>query len=482
MELLANRLRAIRGKRIATGAQITAPTYADVSKTHLMFVREIFQPHVAMTSEYVKVMPEGGRSAVNLDGAEGADRQLEFVLPSYGHFTSDIAFHIKLPQVGPGSGSTFYRWASLPGVRILREVSFLSDRVTIDSYDADDVVFHNKFRVPADRRPAWERMVGQEETKLATYFNRNGWTGEHAYRDGLQTPKTQHLAADLWVPANLWMCESVASALPSSLIPASQRRVVVSLEALSKMLFASDGCGTDLTQDLSNVKVEVAMYVNCLFTNPEVAAIFQERVGVSMIRVHRSQTTRLVRDSGSVLMNNLKWPLEYVMLGARDIENASSHDRWHLMGRKRTRARADYLTVPVLYYNGATDQLVARDADETTALDPILSTLGLQAESDMMVYPALPANFFSSYLPGRYTDETRIVAAGDPHAYLMNFCLWPGRREQTGTLDASAIRDLQIVYTSTGITSASPSDLIVKGMAVNFLVRSKDRVHLKYGL
>jgi hypothetical protein len=278
------------------------------------------------------------------------------------------------------------------------------------------------------------------------------------------------------------MCESVASALPSSLIPSSQRRVVVNLEALSKMLYASDGCGTDQTLDLSSVKVEVAMYVNCLFTNPEVAAIFQERVGISMIRVHRSQTTRLVRNTDSIPMNNLKWPLEYVMLGARDVANVSSHDRWHLMGRKRTRARADYLTVPALYYNGATDQLVARDADETTALDAVISTLGLQAESAVMIYPVLPANFYSSYLPGRYADETRVVASGDPHAYLMNFCLWPGRREQTGTLDASAIRDLQIKYTATGISTAAPCDLIVKGMAVNFLVRDKDRVHLRYGM
>ena len=481
-EALIQRLRGVRARRKAAGEANTSPTFADIARTHILYVRESFHPHVALTSEYVKVQPSGGDRRVVLDGSVGASRALEFVLPSYGHFISDIAFNIKLPTIGTGRGSTYYRWAAYPGVRLLQEVSLRSDRVEIDRYDAEDAVFHGKFRVPDDRRPAWERMVGQEETRTATVFNRNGWTGVVPYRDGLQTPKKQHLAADLWVPAQLWMCETVASALPTSLIPTSQRIVRLDFEALERMVYAEDGCDTAVDLDLTGVTVEVEMYVNCLFTNPEVAAIYHSRVGFSLVRVHRGHTARITANTGAVRLNNLKWPLEYIMVGARDADNSSAADRWHLMGRRRTRARAQRITVPALYYNGSEDQLVAGEAAETSALDPIISTLGLQAESDVMVYPALPATFYNAYLPGRYAHETRVSSTTDPGAYLLNFCLWPGRREQTGTLDASAIRDLNLVYTAAGVSVATPSDLIIRGVAVNFLVRSGDTVHLRYGL
>jgi hypothetical protein len=458
------------------------PTIADVSRTHVLYVREAYQPHVAITSEYVKVQANGGMGKTTIDSSRRG-KVLEFPVPTNCHFISDMVFNAKLPEVGNSSGSTYYRWASLPGARLLQRVAFLSGRTEVDHYDADDVMFRGKFRVAPDRRPAWERMLGQEETRVATYFNRNGWTGEVPYRDGLQTPKKLQPETDLWIPAQFWMCDRVASALPSSLIPASQRMVRVDLEGITRMLYAEDGCGSSTTLDISEAQVEVTMYVNCLFTLPEVAEIFHKRMEVTLIRVHRSQKLRITNNTGALLLNSLKWPVEYMMVGARDMENVSAPDRWNLLGRQRTRARAERITVPVLYYNGTNDELVARDASEVSALDPILLTLSVTAEGGIDMYPkVMPATFYNAYLPGRYKNETCVASTTDPGAYLVNFCLWPGRREQTGTLDTTAIRDLRLEYTSSGVSSDAPSEVLISAMAINFLVRNKDDVGLMYAV
>lgn len=476
---LKTRLAAIRAQRVAAGEQVKAPTYADIGRTHTTYVREVYRPGIPLTSEYTKVP---GSHPITLDGSAGADRRLVFPIPQFGHFISDIVFHVKLPEIGTAGGSTYYRWAAYPGLRLFKRTAVRSGQVEMDSYDADDAVARGSFRMGPARRPAWERAVGQEESRTATYFNRNEWTGEVTYRDGLQTPKKVHAETDLWIPADFWFCDSVAAAVPSSLIPTTQREVIINLEHLGRMIYAEDGCGTAATLDLTNVKVTVDMYVNNLFTEPEIAQIFQERVGFSVIRTHRSQTRRITENSGKIDLHGLKWPIEYMTVGARDEANASNADQWHLMGRRRVRARAKYITVPVLYYNGSYDQLVGRDAIETSALDPVILTMGVEAVGETMVSPLMPATFYNAYLPNRYGDETEVVAPTDPGAYLIPFNLWPGRRQLSGTLDASAIRDLALVYTATGVSTSAPAEVIVKAFAVNFLVRHGDKLQLRYGI
>lgn len=501
-ELISRRLKKIRSDRLAKNARImgeyeavqraaprgveiprpklslATPTFADVAKSHILYVREAYEPHVPITSEYVKVSPNS--NTVRLDSSTSQRR--EFTLPSMGHFLSDMVFHVTLPEIGRSGGSTYYRWASYPGLRLFKNVSIQSSGTELDSYDSEDAVFYGQMKVPPQRRPAWERMVGQEETRTATYFNRNGWTGELNYRDGLQTPRKVHEATDLWVPLQFWMCDGVESALASSMIPASERKIVVDFDVLSRLVSASDGCDTARTLDLTNVEIRVDLYVNTLFTLPEVAQIFQERIGMSLVRVHRKHTQTLSANTGDVLLSDLKWPIEYAVGGVRDDANEDSADYWHLMGRARTRARAQYLTLPVLYYNGTEDQLVARDAVEVTALDPIVSKAGITVEDSTKIYDLQPASFYNAYLPGRYPTETGISAPTDPNLFLFPFCLWPNQRKQTGSLDASAMKRITFNYEASGISSSSKAKLIVRCIAINFLATRGDRCHLRYGM
>lgn len=51
--------------------------------------------------------------------------------------------------------------------------------------------------------------------------------------------------------------------------------------------------------------------------NPEVHKIYIKRVGFSLIRVHRQQLFTLNAVSADLLMQQLKWPIEYLFVGAK---------------------------------------------------------------------------------------------------------------------------------------------------------------------
>lgn len=88
---LGDVFRARAGK---TGAD-AQPTFADIEKTHILYLRSAYRPYVATACEYVKVAPSGQTKLVR--GSRGV---AEFVLPTSGSFTSDMALHVRFPAVG----------------------------------------------------------------------------------------------------------------------------------------------------------------------------------------------------------------------------------------------------------------------------------------------------------------------------------------------------------------------------------------------
>jgi hypothetical protein len=66
------------------------------------------------------------------------------------------------------------------------------------------------------------------------------------------------------------------------------------------------------------------LFINNIFVNPEVHDIFIKRIGFSLIRVHRLQTTRVKDDNANVLLNNMKWPIECMFVAVRPVVNVTN--------------------------------------------------------------------------------------------------------------------------------------------------------------
>lgn len=488
---LRRRLEGLRAARAAAGLE-PAPTFADLEKTHLLYLAAAYRPYVAVASEYARVRPSGDGGAFL--GAGGGTCQ--FDLPRFGDFTSDLVLHVRVrgagsPGAAPAAATPLLRYCAYPGARIFRRVAFRSAQALLDDYGPDEVVAEGKFFVDPARRPGWERGLGQQARREAT-FVANGHTVCFAYSDGAQTPKVAQPPLELFIPVPLWFCRDPAQALFNDDAPEPPQRTLTCelapLEDLLQALLpdpADPGRLLPARLPFSRLALDVSLYVNSLYVNPEIRSVFAARAGFSLIRVHRRQVTPLPAPEGAVLLDKLKYPAEFLLAGVRARALAADFDRWWLMGRRPARPPAQALLAPGAEWNAALGlaQLVVREAADVSALEPALASLGFTAHG-VELYPELPAAFYGSHLPLRYRAAARAGAPADPGALLVSFCLFPGADTPSGYYNLSAGRELYANY-----RLAEPDDyetgsfeLVVHMSALNFLLRRGDGLALRYSV
>jgi hypothetical protein len=493
-DFLRCRLDAIRLKRKAAGFDNVQPTFLDIEQSHSLFIHSAYRPYVSTASEYVRVKAAGD----TVGGLGPGGGALHFTFPIHGHFTSDMVVHIRIGAIGsktataPSAATPYLRYCALPGVRMFRKVEMKSDSVLIDDYTPDDVIAHSKFFVHADQRVGWERCHGQQEPREALYYA-NGYTGRLKYHDGPQTPKLYQEGFDLYIPLQFWICRDSSQALLNDLIPNSQRTITCELAPLADivqaLLPAGGGAGTLMAPaDLpfTKVAIDADLYVNNLYVNPEIHDIFASRIGFSLIRVHRRQTIQLRSPSDAFLLDQLRFPAEYLMVGVRARSLAHDFDRWWMMGRPRVRDRHSSIIAPAMIWNDliGIPQLVSREAVEVTTLDNVVDTIGVTAHG-IDIFPQLPSAFYNAYLPIRYSESTMVAAPADTSAFLISFCLYPGKRNPSGYYNLSAGREMYINYQlkpEASEVEGGEFEMTISMSALNFLVRKGDRIALRYAL
>ena len=463
-------------------SRLKTPTYEDITKSHNLYLYSTYKPYVAIASEYSKVKSSGGSMYLS-----NAKTSMVFHFNIFGHFTSDMAIQVKFKPIGnPDSNDTDYpllRYCAWPGIRLFEKVELKSDQVVVDDYVPDDVILWMNHFVGKDKMTGWQRCHGQQETKEATYYNANGFTGVLHYRDGLQTPKRYHEEFDMFVPLHFEMCKDPASAIPNHLTTNTQRTISVDLAKLSDIVQALDDQGNVIPLPFERMAIELNLYINGLYVNPDIHCIFSEKVNFKLMRVHRRQHTILHCPEENIKMDKLKYPAEFLMSGFRSTKNAEGFDTWCLMGGKRERTPEKKLLVPAMIWNTTDDvcELVCRDASETTSLDPVVTDVGVLAHGTT-IFEMNRLQFYNSYLPGRYNSCCGIMSPIDSSSFLIPFCLFPGDTKVSGYYNLSTGRELFISYRGKDISSDNPVELVVSMSALNFLLRKGDTMSLLISL
>ncbi len=343
-DVLAKRLCQIRKLRQARG-QDANPTVDDIARTHMVFTHSQFKPMCALTFEYSKQQSAQGANAF------GAD--ITFNINQFGEFFSDIALHVELegPSTStvtgidllPVSDRPLYRWADWLGDRLVAHASFSIATNLLDDYTRDEAVMKRELFVPPWKLEAWKRCLGQESSVEGTYVQPN-WVGsgvapseiQHrmvgAVRTGLQTPKGIPEVAekvDLVIPLRFWFCSDVSQAVSSVAIPSNQRMLTVKLANMNEVCeLVPRGTKTwaDPGVQLGSQSVQlkrVELYINNLFVSPEVHDVYLNRLGFSLVRVHRRQVSHVSSGSGEFQLNQLKWPLEWLAISTKLTKNVN---------------------------------------------------------------------------------------------------------------------------------------------------------------
>ena len=332
------RLRAINEYKTRTNGgnetnEKNIPTLLDIEKTHILFTNAHFKPFAALAFEYNKVIPNSGSPSLGQD--------IQFSIPQFGDFFHDIVCHIILDQptlvndAGIAvSDQPLMRWANYPGERILQKVS-----MDVNGNPLDDYTYHvnsmwREYRVAPNKIVGWNRDVGQEAPAQGFYDQPNAAGSGVPAADimhrqgaeiftGAQTPSGQKTGQlELFVPFLFWFNKDVRLAVPSVAIPYGQRFITIQLAAFDDLVaLYPRGAGTFANPlgsfASTSVLRTINLYINNIFVNPEVHQIYIRRVGFSLIRVHREQQYAVSSSSQEILLNQLKWPIEYMYVGMK---------------------------------------------------------------------------------------------------------------------------------------------------------------------
>jgi len=386
--------------------------------------------------------------------------------------------------------------------------------------------------------------------------------------NGPQTPKLVQPALAMWVPLLFWFNLDPRLSIASVSIPYGQRLIQITLAPRNRILFLAPGnlylqtkteCFTlntagsaaganwsDLNSNgdettnycvstveqpwivddsvlstLSAGEVNVTLYINNIFVNPEIHDIYIKRIGFSLIRVHRLQTERAQRATASTLLSQFKWPVETIYFAARPTYNIAAANPqeardWHLFSRLHDEhvyeSGASTVAVPAIADTTEPESQAALIAAGIVGCNSVCVSKNFtypksEATVDTIVVRAHGINiydlntddsatFFSKYSPYIWGGRN-IQTPDDEGAYMINFCLYPGTYQPSGHINISRAREFYIDTSSSYIArtdsnntaddydlapgeSVREADLLFLGIAINFLLVSDGSAVLRY--
>ncbi|MCK4967704.1 MAG: hypothetical protein KAS12_01500 [Candidatus Aenigmarchaeota archaeon] len=431
--------------------------------------------------------------------------------------------------ITPGAAMTdFLRYCEYPGCRVFQKTDFTVNGNPLDFYHEDAYAFYQKFFVKEDDF-GFKRCMGQEYP-IDAYGEVTSVSGLGGKTDtcrrmgqimnGPQTPKASQPALDLWVPLLFWFNLDPRLAIPSVAIPFGQRFLTMDIASLDKLLFRANGAlfleTTTTTKNLTGVDTApvlnsssavvltptqstgssvitspnieiIEMYINNIFVIPEVHDIFIERVGFNLIRVNRYQKMTVNVQSDEQLLNNLKYPIEYLMVGLRPTLNQNDPEMWHrfIYATTDTTDVTSYsnviadptdITATAASHTSSSvvERLTYRHTQKT--VDKISITV-----SGIHLYEEISGTFFNSYVPHMFGGHNVKAPREDEGALFVNFCLYPKTYQPSGHINVSRAREFYLKYWSSIIPSIVPTaELIVLASAINFLLITDGSAVLRY--
>jgi hypothetical protein len=447
--LLSARLKEATELRERNQAADTTPTLYDIERTHILFTNAHFKPFAAIGYEYNKV--------TNSAGAASLGSTVQFSIPQFGDFFNDMVVHAIIEQPVlttrdsdnndiPASMQNLVRWCAYPGERLLKNVKFEVNGNPLDEYTSDAVNYHREFMVQPNKELAWDRCVGQEGVQSG-FLDQPNWAGNNvpaadiSYRtkmvgcNGLQTPSGVKTGdVELFIPLLFWCNKDPRLAVPSVAIPYGQRFINITLASTKELTgevprgYADGSDDADIWSETNiekggiiktDAKLKcIELYINNIFVNPEVHNIFIKRIGFTLIRVHRRQSNECQGGSESILLQNLKWPIEALFVGMRvknyasgtSVDTRRHLDKWHKFctvksekrltqgwsGTKATTVTADTVVALVPDATEATFSVLAAGSAPVLTLDA--SATGVISVGDVLT--------FESTIGGTATGKT----------------------------------------------------------------------------
>jgi hypothetical protein len=492
-------------------------------------------------------------------------------------------------------------YCNFPGERVMNNTKFEINGNPLDEYDFMSYSYYRKFRLCADKKVAYYKNMGQElpVTCLTQNIGAGTRVQDHLL-NGYQTPKQSQPQLQMWIKLLFWFNLDHRQALVSAAIPSGQRYLTFTLEQVTNMVFrapsvwyecvlaidtfpllssipssapfsygvavngsvftwspgyagANDGTLGSRSQVyrypvltngtlVSPTIVSMNLYINNIFTIPEIHDIYIERIGFSLIRIHKKHSTGITTSAFELLMSNFKFPIEFFYCGLRPDVNLTGPNRdvdWDsftyntrtivpgsgtqvsLVGNRTLYSNTSttalgavvtaptaiaispvggsystsvtsgrVLTLPLINqagtgpgYSEAWGLSVASSSNRTlVSQQRTMDQFGVTAHG-VTLFNDFDTTFFNQYISEVYGGgpcSKVLVAPSDPGVLFINFCLNPFDDQPSGHVNTSRAREFYVNFQSSVIGPSLSGTFLAEGSALNFLLVSDGSAVLRY--
>jgi hypothetical protein len=336
-------------------------------------------------------------------------------------------------------------------------------------------------RLINDKRPAFERCVGQQQIQQGIYYHPDYQVSQIMYfADGAQTPKTYQPPLDLWIPLIFDFNLHVERSLHIGVFNTLQAYIEISLAKIASIVTCATLNGQAIAVDSLPV-VAAELYTRNVYLPQKINDMFLYKGNKAIYRTHRHQEVTLTSPNGQVLLSALKYPVEMISFSFQPVINetgAGNFTNWHRMGAVATRSVPipSIIAFPCL---APIKQLVVRSA-EYQVVAPVIDSVGFTLHGNELYAPTM-GTFYGDYAQWAYPSiiSAPIDTSATGH-YLISFASDPGMFNPNGHYESSTAREFYLAYEGRYITSATPVKLFVSAQCINFMLYSKDSLKLKY--
>lgn len=395
------------------------------------------------------------------------------------------------------------RYCDMPGHKLLTSVQFAIDNQIVDQYSNHTYRMFEKTQCKVDEHQAYLRMVGQDdcqEYKCAPLADGRVLKGRSLVPGGNQTPSANGLAAtEFYSPLKFWFSDP-AHALPVAAIPYADRKVTIRLDGLSGIVDsvatgqvkihsvvrtfhpAQPGVARDVTMvapvlkehynapslQLNQPSASFKLYYKCIFLQEDVSKIIMNSQLFDLIRVTREQTGAvLAGDNSNIRPTQLRWPIEYMLVGCSPNGATNDVDLWHkYTSAKRVQVTDRQMVAP---FEGRVDK-TKQVVDET----PIITKLGIKGHNATLLDDSYEFSFQRKYIPWANASN-HFTSFRDAGVVLIPWALSPDRDQPSGHINLTRIREFEM-----NMTCNVAGSYQIVARAMNFLVTSNGTSILRY--
>ncbi len=448
------------------------PSTSELKKTHEVFLNSQFKPWIESTFEYSKT---------SINAKPNFGEVVEFAIPNYGNFLSDMNLHIKIGELMPESGEDTVRYADMLGHKLIKKVQLFINTNLIDEYHGEYYNVYYDSYVSEDKKKCWLNCIGQETLEPGELVQDplDNTNKEIKYiANGLQTLKSKHGEVELFIPLLFWFNIDKKSALLNN-YDFGTIKIRIELESENKLMTC-----LDYINNLYNEKyvkpsiLECELYSNHIFVSQEIQDIFTSRVGFNLIRTHKTAELYLDKNIGSINLNNyLKHPSEEVCIYARPEINETGLDSLNTWN-KNCIMNIKYIKTPIVFKEADGNYTFGINNIKLYEKKEIFTYVGFSYDGASTFGDDSPL-FFNSYIP--LVSGNNFYSKGNGMMYF-NYSMIPREYNPSGVINLAKAKNIRFKYESEVLANFKPIKLYIHTKNINFLIFNNANAILNFSI